>query len=133
VVTNVSTEPEFVSEMHHLGATHFHAKPLGQASGEALVAKLRACLERAGRASHEACAKLVRPAPRREGAAAKPAVGPRVRIDGTRERARYVLFIDDARETMQEGAMVPLLRASAAHERSPGAWSSRQSLYLGRS
>jgi CheY-like chemotaxis protein len=129
VLTGVSNHADFVSEMHHLGATHFHNKPLGQESGEIFVGKVRVCLERAGRVQHADCARLVRP----RVAAAKPVVGPRVRIDGTKVRARMVLCVDDAPETMQESAMLSLLRAIVVHERSPGTWSARAYLYIGRS
>jgi CheY-like chemotaxis protein len=129
-VTGVASDPDFVTRMHALGATHFQTKPLGRDGARALLDKIRVCLERAKRVSHDACALVAR---RPASAPPAPIVGPRIRIDGTRERTRMILFVEGERRTIQEGAMVPLLRAIVLRERSPGAWSAREALYMSKS
>jgi DNA-binding response OmpR family regulator len=134
VVTGWASDPDFVSKMYDLGASAFQMKPLGREGMESLLKKIQTCLERAQRVHHDACARFARP---RVSASTAPAsrslAGPRVRIDGEKERTRMIVVVDGQRRTMQESAFVSLLRAIVARERWPDAWSTRASLYIGGS
>ena len=140
VVTAVSVDPDFVSLIHHLGATNFQAKPLSQEGVRSLVRKIGDSLEWAKRRRHEDCAQYARA--RAPGASldaagevcsagAVPEVGgPRLAIDGTSERSRMIVRIDGHRRDMSESPFVSLLLAVGVHARSPGAWSSRSVLRI---
>jgi hypothetical protein len=81
------------------------------------------------RRHHEDCAKWARPKGKGKQEEAK-VVGPRIRIDGTRQRARMVIWVNGERTTIQEGAFVPLLRVIAVHLRSPGMYSPKEYLRI---
>jgi CheY-like chemotaxis protein len=132
VVTGLPAKSKFVARVLHLGASHFQEKPLGREQLRELSQSIDECLARAQREDHAACAKHARadaadaePAPPPE-----PVAAPRIRIDGVRDRARMVLYVDGHRRTMQEHAFVSLLRAIVVHERSREAYADRAYLRI---
>jgi CheY-like chemotaxis protein len=129
VVTALPPETKFVTRMLHLGASHFLSKPLGREQLRELSVMIDECLERSRRVHHSACAAHARggPSPEPE---PKLTAAPRIRIDGARARTRVVIFVDGHRRTIQESAMVPLLRAIVVHERSPGMYSPKEYLRI---
>jgi CheY-like chemotaxis protein len=144
VVTGLPAKSKFVARVLHLGASHFQEKPLGREQLRELSQSIDECLARARRADHAACAQHARAEAPPEAAAAAapspkptptptpakasapaPSAAPRVRIDGTREGARMVVYVDGHKKTMQENAFVSLLRAIVVHQRSRDAYADK--------
>ncbi len=127
IVTAYSREPDFVARMYDADANGFIDKPFG-AKMEQVLDKIRACLKRAGREEHGDCARKTR-------VKAPEAITEKVElaIDGTRVGRRTAVHAGAARRELPDARFILLLRLIDAHLRTPGAWSTRQELGIGRS
>ena len=133
-VSGYAEDPDFVSKVYDLGVDAFVSKGAPGNVLEKLLARIRTCLERAGRIDHEACAACaLSREPKAPGASAPAAAAVHIVLDATRGKRRMGFLVNGQRRELQDAKFVVLLRLAAAHLRGAGSWSTKAALGMTRS
>jgi CheY-like chemotaxis protein len=116
VLSGQPSTPDFVDEMHDLGADGFVEKPLGKTLGRFLE-KVTLLLGRAGRGDHAGCAGL-------EVGAVTTAETDVVRLvlDGTAGKGRTRVFVNASTCDLQDALFTYLLRLTLGAQKSRESW-----------